>query len=135
MIKDCHVGVKGLVCVRDACLLLKSTKGYWDIPGGRIDENETLDDTLRRELREELPQITNFSIGDIVHAYRLSKNIDDEKGLVLLFYKVDAESFDVVLSDEHQEYRWITRDTLPEFSVSGVPIEPGYYEAVRKVLE
>lgn len=134
MIKDCHVGVKGLICVRDAYLVLQSQNGYWDIPGGRIDGDETIVETLQRELKEELPEIGAHTIEGVVYAYRLSKNIIDDKGLVLLFHKVIAEPFEIVLSNEHKDYRWVTKDTIHELLESGVPIEPGYYEALKKVL-
>lgn len=135
MIKDCQVGIKGLVCVGDTCLVLLSENGYWDIPGGRIDEDESIEETLQRELKEELPGIGVYTIEGIVHAYRLPKNIIDDKGLVLLFYKVQAESFEVVLSNEHRGYRWVTRDTLQQLQGSDISIESGYYEAIRRVLE
>ena len=135
MIKDCQVGVKGIVCTEDGCLVLKSENGYWDIPGGRIGGEETIEETLHRELKEELPSIGGYKFGNIVHAFRLSKNIIDGKGLVLLFYKVEAEKFDVALSSEHQGYRWVTKDTLHELRNADIPIESGYYEAIRRVLE
>ncbi len=135
MMKDFQVGVKGLVCVNDSCLVLKSAQGFWDIPGGRIDDNETIEETLQRELNEELSQIGAYTMKDIVHAYRLSKNIADDKGLLLLFYKVETSPFEVVLSDEHQDFMWVTKETLQELRVGDTPIESGYFEAIKRVLQ
>ena len=121
----------------DSVLVLKKGSGdgaYWDIPGGRIDDNETLEDTLKRELREELPSLGEYKIGDVVSAYRLSKNIDDDRALVLIFYRIDAEPFEVVLSDEHTAYRWVTKETLPELLTSGIAIEKGYHNAIPQRL-
>ena len=138
MIKNCYVGVKGIVKVGDSVLVLKKGSGdgaYWDIPGGRIDDNETLEETLKRELSEELPTLGVYTIGGVVSAYRLSKNIDDDKALVLIFYKVEAEPFDVTLSHEHSAFTWMTKETLPELLTSGTPIEKGYYNAFTRALE
>ncbi len=138
MIKDCQVGIKGIVCVGDACLVLESGSGalaYWDVPGGRIDDDESLSETLSRELREELPSIKEFSIGEVLGAYRLPKNIVDNRGLVLIFYKVDAENFDVTLSNEHAGYRWVTKETVAELLDSPISITPELYSYIRGVLE
>lgn len=138
MIKDCHVGIKGIVRVNDACLVLQNGSGahaYWDVPGGRVDDDESLLETLSRELREELPSIKGFSIGEVVGAYRLPKNIVDNRGLVLIFYKVDAESFDVTLSNEHTGYRWVTRETVSELLNSPVSITSEMYSYISEVLK
>jgi len=43
---------------KEELLLVKRSvepnKGWWDIPGGFVDLNENLEDSLRRELKEEL---------------------------------------------------------------------------------
>lgn len=137
MIKDCHVGIKGIICTNGQCLVLqKDTDGdpYWDVPGGRIDNNETIAEALSRELREELPSIKNFSIGEVVGAYRLNTDLPEGRGLVLIFYKVDTEEFDVALSDEHCAYRWVSKETLPELRNSDISIKPELYDFIEKVL-
>ncbi len=53
-----QVGVKALIHDGHGdLLLLKITrqdgKTYWDLPGGRIDEDESAEDSLKRELYEE----------------------------------------------------------------------------------
>lgn len=39
-------------------------KGYWEFPGGKIEVNETPEDALKREIREELE--TEINVGDKV---------------------------------------------------------------------
>jgi 8-oxo-dGTP diphosphatase len=137
MIRDCHVGVKGIVKVADKCLVLKKGTGenaYWDIPDGRIDDDETLEETLSRELSEELPGIINYKVGSVLGAYRLSKDIDDNKALVLIFFSVDAEDFEVKLSSEHSSFRWVNKENVSELLETNIPIEQGYYDAVAKAL-
>jgi len=66
-------------------LVLKATKGHWDIPGGRINGNEDFKVTLNRELSEELPGIEVSGINDFLGAYRLPKDINEDISLVLLY--------------------------------------------------
>ena len=111
MMKNFFVGVKAIVIKDDKILLLKdsSRPDFWDVPGGRIDDNETIEQTLLRELTEELPSHTNPHIGELLNAYRIPGSIKDDLGLVLLFYRVDVD-FDgeITLSSEHTGYEWLS---------------------------
>lgn len=112
-------------------MILKHTKGRYDIPGGRIDENEDFTDTLQRELREELPGITDVTIGDLVGAFRLQKDIDGDISLVLLYFLVNATLLDpIVLSDEHSDYLFVK-------DLAGMPegLNPENGSVLKKLLQ
>ncbi len=70
---------------RDTVLLTKqeqpARQTFWDFPGGRVDPGETLEQGVRRELREE----TGYLAGDLVllHARRYTGLIRFEQGLFL----------------------------------------------------
>ena len=55
-----HIGIKGLIRNKEGrVLLLKvpawgGNPSYWDLPGGRMNPGETFEQTLRRELKEEI---------------------------------------------------------------------------------
>ncbi len=105
-----NVGVKAIITKDDKILIVRHGKGFWEVPGGRIDANESIEQTLHRELREELPNIKSIVLGKVIDARRLHKDIQDNVSLVLVFYSVTAD-FDgkVKLSDEHTEYKWASQ--------------------------
>ena len=111
-IKNFNIGVKAVITDEDKLLIVKHrTKGFWDVPGGRIDDDETIEETLRREIGEELPTATEVEIGDILHARRMpGVTFPDGAGLALLMYQVSAKFpvGEIAVSDEHSEARWAT---------------------------
>lgn len=113
-----QVGVKVLLRNRKGeYLFIERTKklesgdrAQWDIPGGRTEEGELLDEALRREVREEIgvdiegaPQLVNaqdiFVPAKDLHVVRLTYTLD---------FDVDIQ--EVKLSDEHQNMAWLTPD-------------------------
>ncbi len=54
--KKFYVGVKAIIHdEKRGFLLLKHNEGHYDIPGGRIDGSDDFEQTIRRELAEEVP--------------------------------------------------------------------------------
>jgi 8-oxo-dGTP diphosphatase len=115
-----NVGIKAIIKRDDKVLIVHNTHGYkdgfWEVPGGRMDGNETIEETLSRELHEELSNITTIETHEILFATRVHKDIKDNVSLVLIFYKVtaDFEGGEPTLSEEHDEYRWATKDKAKE---------------------
>lgn len=119
--KTFYVGVKGVI-VRDGKVLVLHTNAQhddrgdrWEMPGGRINADESIKQTLERELREELPNITEIKIGEIVEAHRIHKDIEADKSLVLVYYRVQAKfSGQPELSEEHTDYEWADKASIKE---------------------
>jgi len=117
--KTFYVGAKGVI-VRDGKVLLMHTNANhenrgnrWEMPGGKIEGNETIDQALRRELKEELPNIQNIEVHKLLHVQRLHKDIRGNNSLVLIFYRVSADFVggEPELSEEHLEYQWADQAT------------------------
>ena len=106
-----NVGVKAVIRSGDKLLIIRNTKGFWEVPGGRMDGDETIAETLRRELDEELPNIKNVKMHELLDAVRVHKDIKENVSLVLVFYRVTADfEGEPQLSQEHDEYKWATKD-------------------------
>lgn len=143
MPKIFHVGVKGVIRVADKCLALKK-KGvsdiFWDLPGGRINDIEEVEQALRRELKEELPTLGEYRIGAQIGLYRFQRDFFPDElpgvGLFVVFYHVEAEPFEVVLSPEHQEFKWVSLNDVAELKTDNEAIiGQGYYDALVASLK
>lgn len=79
----------------------RNNAGLWDLPGGKIDREESVDDAIRREVREEtgLQIDTCVFVAGQVHTY-------GDKSLLCIYLSASVQGATVQLSDEHSEYEW-----------------------------
>jgi len=78
----------------------------WDLPGGGLEEGEKLEDSIRREIREEI----GIEVGEISVFAAESDFNKNGKYSVQIAYIGTVDNPTITLSYEHKEYRWITRD-------------------------
>ena len=133
--------VHGLMKTDEKFLLIKRTEiekgkpnvypGYWDIPGGMVEEGELPVDALIRESKEEVN--LDIKVGKIIHE---DSNYDSEKNIVFtrLVYLCNIINNSIIniklQEDEHSEYRLITSlDEMKEEKIVD------YVEDVIKNLE
>jgi 8-oxo-dGTP diphosphatase len=86
-----------------------SNPGKWDLPGGKLNHREPLEEAAVREVWEE----TGISIvpGDI--AGYVTFELPDKK-VIAIVYDGGYVIADVKLSYEHLEYSWISLDAILE---------------------
>jgi len=101
---------------QDGCYLIAKRKcdvmfaGLWEFPGGKRNPGESLENCLRRELKEELG--VTVAVHDLVHEI-LSPYTHGS--LILYFYNCS------ILEGELkplgcQEFRWVLPEELPKYS-------------------
>ena len=79
--------------------------GMWEFPGGKMDPDETHEQALRREIREELDAdvAVHDLLFDVEHAY-------PERTVALFFYRCTLRGAPRPLLG--QDLRWVTREQL-----------------------
>jgi 8-oxo-dGTP diphosphatase len=115
-----HLGIKALVRNSEGSVLLLQVnpaklrderKAYWDLPGGRVQKGDSVEDTLKREVAEETG-VTKITVGEPITTVLSNISIPVENGesvgLILSVYSCSIP-YDaaVILSDEHVAYEWV----------------------------
>lgn len=93
--------------------LKKDQGGLWEFPGGKVEKNESYENALIREIKEELNadiEVDEY-VGENVHHY-------PEKDIKLIFYKAKLLSEKIELL-EHESYEWITKEEKDKFEFAG----------------
>ncbi|MBM7636887.1 NUDIX hydrolase [Streptococcus saliviloxodontae] len=83
--------------------------GYWDLPGGGREDNETPFECLQREVEEELSLTLTKDHVDWVKTYQ--GMLDPEKLSVFMVGHISRKEYDsIILGDEGQDYKLMSVD-------------------------
>lgn len=88
--------------------------GDWEIMYGRIAQHEDPKDGLARELKEELG--ISVTVGRPLTCWHIYRGHEEtaENELVGITFLATTDQTEITLSDEHEEYRWVTPEEAKE---------------------
>ncbi len=92
----------------------RDEQGRWDIGGGAVEFGETIDEAVRREVREELStkptKVEFYSVGE---AHRDNKGTQTHWIWLLHFVQVDPKKVKIGEPDRIDEIGWFNSNNLP----------------------
>ncbi len=101
---------KALIIKEDKILLIKRNDkslfggGIWDIPGGKVEFGESPEESLIREIHEEISlNIKLLNVIDVNSA--IDKNAPIQ--YITIVYISNYVNGTIQLNDEHSEYAWV----------------------------
>ena len=112
------IGVAAVICNEQReVLLIRRTKppreGQWSLPGGRLEFGETLEDGVRREVREETGlEIALLGLAGVAETVRDAEAGAPEAHFVLIDYSAKVLSGEAVAASDAAEATWFSREQI-----------------------
>lgn len=103
------ISVKAVILWRDRIPLLKNERDEWELPGGKLEVDESPETTLAREVREELGW--DAEVGEPLHSwvYKIRPN---RHVFVLAFRATYSGTKEPAYSHEHKELSLVRLDEV-----------------------
>ena len=118
------VSVKGVIIRRGRVILLRNERDEWELPGGKLELDETPASCVTREIAEELQlEVEPARLVDSwVYTIEPGVNV-----LILTYGCIETREADAVPSDEHRQLAWLEIDEL-----DSLPMPDGYKASIRR---
>lgn len=134
-----HLGIKALIrnSVGQILLLKVNPKkliyrddwkgiAYWDVPGGRIKKDASVEETLKIEIEEEIgvKEVTDVKPFSMVLSKIRIPQDSGSVGLILGAYTCQIpDDIEIKISDEHVEYKWFSSTEVSKLLEVKYPVE------------
>lgn len=117
----CHDG-KGNVLMAKRSTAARDEQGRWDIGGGGVEFEQTVEDTLKKEIKEEYnADVLGFEFLGFRDVHR--EHQGKKTHWITLDFKVLIDTKDAKIGEPHKfdDLNWFTLNTLPDSVHSQLP--------------
>jgi 8-oxo-dGTP diphosphatase len=106
----------------------KDYAGYWEFPGGKVDEGETPEEAIIRELKEEI----NIDVtGSCLAPLSFTEKQYDNYYVVVLLY-VCRRWDGHIMPMEEQELAWVNPKEIDNFNL--LPADKSFFASLRELI-
>ena len=81
----------------------------YEFPGGKVDENESFERALKREIQEEL----NIEVN--IHKKIAEESYKDEKINIILHYYLCSQKNGTITLTEHENLAWVEKKDFEKY--------------------
>ena len=96
----------------------KALAGLWEFPGGKIEDGESIEQCIKREIFEELN--VQCEVGEFLLTVSRSYEHGDFQLMVYLAKIIDVEN---LKANVHQNLRWVTANEMNNYEFPPADVE------------
>ena len=130
-----QLAVSAVIFRDDRILLVRRARsparGFYSLPGGRVEFGESLHAALHREVAEETA--LKIEIVDLAGWREVVPAAEGGGHYVIMSFAAHWQSGEVVLNEELDDHRWLAPDALGEFKTT--PGLEDMIQSARQVLD
>jgi mutator protein MutT len=124
------VSVKGIVIDEKKVWLRQNERGEWELPGGKLEKGEQPEQTVIRELKEEIGSECAIQQLITAHVITIEGSIDESNGVLVLIYVCKTTkrtgAFETTSEGGKTNFKQFSKQEITQLNMNAI-----YYQALK----